>query len=602
VAEKFVSERNIKFMLYEVLDVGSLTRFPYFKEHSEEIFDMVIDAGLKLGKDLFRPVFSEMDKKPPELVDGRVKVHPSVKDVMKACGEGGWIAAHAPFEKGGQQLPLTISAVFRFILTAANYSASVYPFLTSGAAHLIDTFGSEELKRTYVPEMFSGNWQGTMAMTEPEAGSSLTDIKTMADPTDEGYYKLKGQKIFISAGDHDCVENVVHLLLAKIRGGPPGVKGISLFVVPKLRPDENGGGLVPNDVTVTAIYHKLGYRGAPITQLSLGDNNDCRGYLVGKPHEGLKYMFRMMNEARIDVGMGATGIASAAYYAALEYCRQRLQGRKITSKDPTLPQVPIIEHADVKRMLLFQRAVVEGSLALILRCAKWADLANMLEGEEKERYTLLLDLMTPVAKSYPSEMGILSVSQGLQCLGGYGYCDEFPLEQYYRDARIHPIHEGTTGIQGMDLLGRKVVMKNGKAFMAYLEEVGKTVGEAQDIGELAPYASQLEQVVERLKEVTAHLTGIAIKGDIELFLADATVYLEFFGIISIAWQWLAQAIHIQKGLKANPSGAEADFYNGKWRTFRYFYGYELPKAEGLANRLKNSDGLTVGMKPEWFSD
>jgi len=601
VAEKFVSERNLKFMLYDVFDAESLTRYPYFQEHNREIFDMVIDTGMKMGKDLFRASFSEMDKKPPELVDGVVKVHPSVKDIMKECGEGGWIAAHASFDMGGQQLPFSVMTAFRFILSAANYSASVYPFLTTGAAHLIESFGSEELKETYIPKMFAGQWQGTMAMTEPQAGSSLTDLSTMADPTDEGYYKIKGQKIFISAGDHDCVENVVHLMIVKIRGGPLGVKGISLFVVPKNRLED--GQLVPNDIAVTTVYHKLGYRGTPLTQLSMGENGDCRGWLVGEEHKGLRYMFQMMNEARIDVGAGAAAIATAAYYAALQYSEERLQGRKITSKDPSQPQIPIIEHADVKRMLLFQRAVVEGALSLLFQTARWADLIRVTEDEEeKEKYALLLDILTPIAKTYPSEMGILSVSQGLQCLGGYGYCDEFPIEQYYRDARIHPIHEGTTGIQGMDLLGRKVVMKNGKAFMLYLEEVGKTVQEAKADEELAPYAQQLEDALEKLKDVTGHLTNLAIKGDIELFLADASVYLEFFGIICIAWQWLLQAMHAQKGLSANPAEGESNFYNGKIQTFRFFFNYELPKIEGLATRLKNSDGLTIKMKPEWFSD
>jgi butyryl-CoA dehydrogenase len=311
-----------------------------------------------------------------------------------------------------------------------------------------------------------------MALTEPEAGSSLADITTMAEPTDHGYYKIKGQKIFISAGDHDGADNVIHLMLAKIKGAPAGVKGISLFVVPKKRIDEKGQ-LVSNDVVTSGVFHKLGYRGCPIAQLSMGDSDNCRGYLVGEPHQGLLLMFQMMNEARIGVGAGAAAIASAAYYSALDYTKTRLQGRKLSTKDPTLPQIPLIEHPDVKRMLLFQRSVIEGALSLLMQAAKYADLAIVLTGEEKEKNELLLDLLTPVAKSYPSEMGILSVSQGVQCLGGSGYCDDYPLEQYYRDARIHPIHEGTTGIQGLTLLGRNVTMKGGKAYKLYLEREGK---------------------------------------------------------------------------------------------------------------------------------
>jgi butyryl-CoA dehydrogenase len=457
------------------------------------------------------------------------------------------------------------------------------------------------MKKTYLPKMLSGKWQGTMALTEPEAGSSLSDITTIAEPTENGYYKMRGQKVFISAGDHDAVENVVHLMLAKIRGAPAGVKGISLFVVPKKRMDESGQ-LISNDLVTSGIFHKLGYRGCPIVQLSIGDNDDCRGYLVGEPNQGLLQMFQMMNEARIGVGAGATAIASAAYYAALDYSKKRLQGRKLSTKDPTLPQIPIIEHPDVKRMLLFQRSVVEGALALLTQCARYADLAMVLTGEEKEKNQLLLDLLTPVAKSYPSEMGLLSISAGLQCLGGSGYCDDYPLEQYYRDARIHPIHEGTTGIHGLDLLGRKVMMSHGKAYKLYLEEVEGTIRRAEASEELRSYGQKLKQSLARLQEVTAHLMEVRKKGNPELFLADATLYLEFFGIISVAWQWLIQGIAIMKALANNPNGAELNFYKGKFFAFRYFFEYELPKMEGLANRLMNSDGLTVEIEPDLFSD
>lgn len=600
MAEKFISIRNLQFLIYEMLKAEDLARYPYFQDHNKETFDMVLDTAMKMGRDILFPAFSEMDKKPPEFSKGKVYVHPVVETVIKACGEGGWISAHFSYDQGGQQIPNTIMTAFRGIFAAANYSAAVYPFLNTGAAHLILNFGSKELIDIYVPKLFSGQWQGTMALTEPQAGSSLTDLTTTATPQADGSYRLKGQKIFISCADHESTENIVNLLLARIEGAPPGIKGVSLFVVPKLRPDEKGG-LVSNDLTCIGIYHKLGYRGAPITQLSLGDNDDCRGWLVGEPNKGIRCMFQMMNEARIEVGMGAAAIASAAYYASLDYTRQRPQGRKITSKDPSEPQIPIIEHADVKRMLLFQRAIVEGSLSLLFHCAKYVDLVAVSEGEEKEKYELLLEILTPIAKSYPSEMGIWSVSQGLQCLGGYGYCDEFPLEQYYRDARIHPIHEGTTGIQGMDLLGRKVVMKNGKALVGFLSEIEQAVAEGRTIPECEAAARSLAEAVETLKEVTQSLAGLAIQGEIEKFLADATVYLEFFGIITIAWQWLLQAIAASKALGSSPSDQDKDFYVGKIHTFRYFFAYELPKISGLAARLRNSgDGLTIAMKSEYF--
>jgi butyryl-CoA dehydrogenase len=601
MASKFLSERNLRFLLYEVFDVASLTQYDTYKEYDGNMLDMVLKAAMELAEGLLWPHFQEMDKNPPEWVDDQIKVHPSVRKVLEECGEGGWIGTSIPFEWRGQQLPQMITQACTFIFAAANYSASVYPGLTSGAARLILNFGKEEMKKTYLPRMLAGKWQGTMALTEPEAGSSLSDITTIAEPTDQGYYKMRGQKIFISAGDHDAVENVVHLMLAKIQGAPAGVKGISLFVVPKKRVDEKGQ-LVFNDVVTSGIFHKLGYRGCPITQLSIGDNDDCRGDLVGEPNKGLLHMFQMMNEARIEVGVGATAIASAAYYAALEYTKKRLQGRRLSTKDPTLPQVPIIEHPDVKRMLLFQRSITEGSLALLIQCGKYADLAIVLTGEEKEKNELLLDLLTPVAKSYPSEMGLLSISLGLQCLGGSGYCDDYPLEQYYRDARIHPIHEGTTGIHGLDLLGRKVMMSNGKAYKLYLEEVQGTIRGAEKLEELEPYAQKLKESLEMLQKVTAHLMEVGKKESPELFLADATLYLEFFGIVSVAWQWLIQATAIVKALENRPDGVEANFYTGKFFAFRYFFEYELPKIQGLAKRLMNSDGLTVEINPDFFSD
>jgi butyryl-CoA dehydrogenase len=562
------------------------------------VFEIIINTAMRMAKTDLYPIFREMDKNPPTYENNAVHVHPAIRDFLQECGEGGWISATAGKEAGGQQLPFTIVAAAHFIWSSANYSAAVYPGLTMGAAHLIETFGSEWLKNTFLPPMFSGKWQGTMALTEPHAGSSLSDLTTSATPADDGSYRLKGQKIFISAGDHNAVDNVVHLMLARIKGAPPGVKGVSLFVAPKNRLGPSGE-LIPNDITVSAIYHKLGYKGAPITQLSIGENDDCSAYLVGEPNQGLKQMFQMMNEARIQVGLGAAAIASAAYYASLEYALQRPQGRPLAEKDPTIPQVPIIEHADVKRMLLFQRSVVEGSLSLILQCSLYSDLVKVSDAANREKYELLLDLLTPVAKTFPSEQGVLSVSQGLQCLGGYGYCDEFPLEQLYRDARIHPIHEGTTGIQGLDLLGRKVTMKGGKAGQLFFEEIESLADQASQFQELAVYGERLKEAGNTVRNVTMSLVGIAMNREVERYLADATLYLEMFGYLVIAWQWLLQG---QAARRSLDSGLEADFYKGKLLTMKYFFHYELPKIQGLATRLLEADGLTLSADPEAFKD
>ena len=601
MAKSFFSEKNLKFTLYNVHKVENLLEYKRFSDYNRESCDMILDTAKNIGNNFMYPLFSDMDKYAPEYTGSTIKVNSAVKEYMRTSGEGGWINAMFPAEHGGQQMPLSLFNACMFIFASANYSLSVYPGLTTGAASLIYNYGSEELKNSFAPNMVSGKWQGTMALTEPEAGSSLGDVKTSAEPSGDGYYLIRGQKTFISAGDHDNAENIVHLMLARIKGAPAGVKGLSLFVVPKQRITSSGK-LEFNDVNCAGCYHKMGYRGAPIAQLSMGESDDCRGYLVGEQNFGLTYMFRMMNEARINVGLGAAAISSAAYYAALEYTQERLQGRKVDEKDSLQNQVPIIEHADIKRMLLQQRSIFEGSLSLIVYAGKLVDLINVSEGDEKEKYELLLDFLTPIVKTYPSEMGVVSTSLAIQCLGGYGYSSEFPVEQYMRDSRIHPIHEGTTGIQGMDLLGRKVTMKKGAAVKLYLEEIKKTIDEASGISELKSSASALADAITLWKETTNSLLGIAFKNEIELFLADASLYLELSGIICIAWQWLMQGIAIQNMLKNSAAGIDRNFAEGKMYTLNYFFSYELPKISGLSVRLKNPDGITIKMKPEYFED
>jgi alkylation response protein AidB-like acyl-CoA dehydrogenase len=637
MATQFYSKRNLQFLLYEVFNAEVLTQYSYYQDHARETFDMVLDSAEQISEKLLKPLLTEMDRKEPQLVDGRIKIHEGMFPILKKFGEDGWINAGFSYDEGGQQIPSTVLSSAAFIFQAANYSSSVFPFLTSGAANLIRSFGSQELKETFTPKMYTGEWQGTMALTEPDAGSSLSDISTTAEPTEnEGVYKIKGQKIYISAGDHDGCDNVIHLMLAKIKGGPSGAKGISLFVVPQKRAmsfepravsnelsalsheqravSENdseqlttqGSKLIAqslelqdNDVITAGVYHKMGYKGAPIAHLMVGSNDNTFGYLVGEPHKGLTYMFQMMNEARIGVGMNATAIGTAAYYASLEYAKERPQGRVISDKDITKPQVQIIRHADVKRMLLFQKAVVEGSLALLTQCSMYADLASVTEGEEKEHYHLLLDLLTPIAKSYPSEMCCLTTSAAVQILGGAGYTTDFPVEQFYREARIHPIHEGTTGIHGLDLLGRKIIIKNGKSLQLLVAEILKTIEKASSIDRLKPFAQKLQTYLGKTDTVTKHLLGLASK-DLEIFLSDATLYLELFGIMTIAWQWLVQAIKAEEALLAGATGDDYDFYQGKIFTLRYFYEYELVKIDSLMKRLLSEDNVTVEMEAGWF--
>ncbi|MDX2002533.1 MAG: acyl-CoA dehydrogenase [Chitinophagales bacterium] len=598
MAKQYVSMRNLRFLLNEVFQAEQLTQYPYFAEHSRETFEMTLDAAKQIADTLLFPYYVEMDKDKPHYEDGTIKVHPVVKDIMKTFGEGGWINAPKPFEVGGQQMPLLVYNLAGLIFHSANTAAAAFPFLTAGAANLIDTFGTEELKAIYLDPMYSGKWQGTMALTEPQAGSSLSDITSTAIPNEAGYYTIKGQKIYISGGDHDAVENVVHLYLARIQGAPGGVKGISLFAVPKYRLEN--GQLVFNNVTTAGAYGKMGIKGAPIAHIMAGEQGECRGWLIGEPHRGLSYMFQMMNEARLGVGMISAGLASGAYYASLEYANERPQGRPLSNKDVNVPQSLIIEHADVKRMLLQQKAVVEGSQALIAQCSLYADIEHVATGEEKERANLLLELLTPIAKTFPAEMGIQSISNGLQVLGGAGFCDDFPLQQYYRDTRINPIYEGTTGIQALDLLGRKVPMKGGQALMLLGAEVQETLAKAKQYEMLVPYAEALEQTQGKLVEVTMFLMGLAQQDRPEVFLADATLYLEYFGYVVIGWQWLKQGVVAAEALGKSQSGDELHFYQGKIHTLKYYFNYELPKTRGLHARLSNNDKLTLEMPAEYL--
>jgi alkylation response protein AidB-like acyl-CoA dehydrogenase len=599
MADKFMSMKNLSFTLNS--RGGRYRSFTpdYLNDHTPKTIDMVFKAAFDLGKKVLHPMFEEMDRNPPELLGGKVHVHKGVRPMLETLGEDGWISALFPEQWEGENMPSSLLLCLNFIFATANYSASVYAGLTMGAAKLILSFGSDTLQNTYLPPMLAGKWQGTMALTEPEAGTSLGDLAAEAIPMKDGQYKIVGEKIFISAGDHDGVDNVVHLMLARIKGAPAGVKGISLFVVPKFRPDGQGN-LVENDVVVTQVFHKLGYRGAPITALRMGEKKNCMGYLVGRKHRGLSYMFQMMNNARLEVGMGATAIATAAYHSALGYCRTRCQGRKITAPKGSSP-IPIIGHPDVRRMLLFQRAVCEGSLALILQCGMYEDI--LAKDPSQKECHLLLELLTPVAKTYPAEMGILSTSSAIQCFGGYGYCDDFPVEQHFRDMRIHTIHEGTTGIQAMDLLGRKLTMENGRALILLKQEMEGTMESAQTYPELTKMSQELGSAMGMLEKTTLGLGTVAMEKGPDAYLADASLFLEMFGIMVIAWQWLTMAQAACMVLETEKSGKKDTlFYRGKLSVAQYFFSYELPKMQGLAKTLENSTQMTLNMDEDSFTD
>lgn len=597
---KYMCMDTLKFILFEVHHIEEVFLYPRYSEYNEEMANLLLDSTKQWADRDFYPYFKEMDEKPVYFKEGKVFSHPIIKEVFKEAGSNGFLGCYFDYDEGGVQMPVSLSNGNNHIIESANNHLPGYLGLTSGAAHLISVFGNQQLKETYIPNMLNGNWGGTMALTEPQAGSSLSDLTTKAIPQSDNTYHIEGQKIFISGGDHQGVDNFIHLTLARIEGAPEGTKGISLFVVPKYLPD--GEKLQFNNVETVGDFQKLGQRGYSTVHLVYGENSPCKGFLVGEPNKGLNYMFQMMNGARIDVGMTAASTATAAYYHSLQYAKERPQGRKILNsgkKDISEKQTLIINHPDVRRMLYQQKAIVEGSLSLLMYCSKLQDIVLCETGEKREKARILLDFLTPIAKTYPSEMGQLSISNGLQILGGYGYCMDFVLQQYARDIRIMSIYEGTTGIQSLDLLGRKVTMENGKALQLISEIIQSTIKEAMNFEALKEYAVTLGEKLKEMNTALEYLIPYSLKGDYEIFLADATIFMEMVSTIIIGHQWLMMGLVSYKAM-SDPESTRNEFYRSKWQTMRFFYKYELPKTKASLETLLHHDKLTIDSKEEPF--
>lgn len=600
MATPFMNRRDIDFMLYELLECETLTKLPRYEEHSKDTFDAILDVAGEIAREHFYPHAAACDSREPTLVDGKVVTIPEVKKAIEVFAEAGFFAASHPREWGGVQLPMVVSQAVMSFFMAANIGTAAYPFLSMAASNLISTFGSESQKNRFLPPMLAGRFFGTMALTEPQAGSSLSDIAASAIPHPDGHYLVKGNKIFISGGEHELSENIIHLVLARIEGAPPGVKGLSLFIVSRCHVNADGSRGPANDVALSGLVHKMGWRGITSTLLNFGENDGCIGYLLGEPHKGLGYMFHMMNEARIMVGLCATTLAYAAYLFSLDYARNRPQGRLPSAKDPHSKQVMIVEHADVRRMLLTQKAYVEGALSLVLYAALLFDRQKgSVAEEERKRSALLLDILTPVVKAWPSVYCLEANSLAIQVLGGYGYTREYPVERYFRDNRLNQIHEGTTAIQGIDLLGRKVTMENGAAFAALIEEIGKTISNTVKEQSLAEYSKELDVSLQLVKESTDRLLMERQSAGDDLFLSNATAYLEMVGHLVIGWMWLRQAEVATRRCKT-ATGANLDFYCGKIQACRYFFKWELPKIQYQSKILNSMDPTCYEMQDRWF--
>lgn len=592
---KILSKRDLEFMLYEWLDVESLTSRDRFEVHSRETFDAVLKLAEDIAEHDFAPHNTKSDRNEPEFDGECVHVIPEIAVALKAFNDSGMLTGAMDESIGGVQLPHVVHSASFAWFQGANIATANYAMLTMANANLLLAYGTPYQVRTYVRPMAEGRFFGTMCLSEPQAGSSLTDIATRAVRTTEGIYRLTGTKMWISGGDHELSENIVHLVLARTPSAPSGVKGLSLFIVPKylVNRDESIG--ERNDVVLAGVNHKMGNRGTINTFLSFGDgrfsplgDSGAVGYLVGEENHGLEYMFHMMNEARIGVGAGAVALGYTGYLHACDYARNRLQGRSVSAKNPESVQVPIVSHPDVRRMLLASKSYVEGGLALVLYCARLLD-EQETAGSEEDRASakLLLDVLTPLAKSWPSQWCLAANDLAIQVHGGYGYSSEYSVEQFYRDNRLNMIHEGTHGIQAIDLLGRKVTIDDGAGLRALADAIGTTLTRARH--NHVDFATPLDDIFTRVVDVTKTLWA---DGDASKALANASLYLEVVGHVVIAWMWLEQLLAVGDHV--------GDFYDGKRAAARYFFTYELPQVQPKLDRLAGRDTLFLEVDDAWF--
>ena len=597
--------QTLDHLLHDWLQVHALLQRPRFAEHSAETFAQVLDTCERIAREQFAPVNRLVDTEEPRFDGERVHLPRATHEAVAAYVGSGMLAAAQDFAIGGLQLPCVIEMAANAFFSKASVALAGYAMLTSGNANLLMAHGTERQREVFAKAEFAGRWFGTMCLSEPQAGSSLSDVATRAVPDGEDFeadplgprYRLRGHKMWISAGEHELTENIVHLVLAKIPGPDgrlvPGTKGISLFIVPKWLVDVDGALTGErNDVALAGLNHKLGYRGTTNTLLNFGEGRfpvrggaGAIGYRVGAPGEGLRCMFHMMNEARIGVGLGAVMLGYAGYEASLDYARNRPQGRPLTAagKDPATPQVPIVQHADVKRMLLAQKAYCEGGLALALYCARLVDELHTGEAAAAKEAGLLLEVLTPIAKSWPSEWCLEANSLAIQVHGGYGYTRDFPVEQHWRDQRLNMIHEGTHGIQALDLLGRKVVMDGGAGLKLLATRINATIERAGHVVALATYANGLAAALQQLGAATKAAWSTGAPEDA---LANATPYLQAFGHVVLAWLWLDVAL--------------ASDDPGRRAALRYFHAYELPKIDAWLAVVSAREPVCRDMHDDWF--
>lgn len=603
--ESILSTTDIDFLLYDWLRVDQLCSRQRFSDHSREVFDSVLSASEELAKEQFAPHARKSDLNEPTFDGKTVTLIPEIKAALGQFADIGLLSATMDESVGGIQLPQTVAKACFAWFQAANIATASYPMLTMANANLLLEYGTEEQIEKYVLPELDGRFFGTMCLSEPEVGSSLGDVTTKAVPDPdggEGAFRVHGTKMWISGGDHELSENIVHLVLARAEGDQPGVKGLSLFLVPKHLVDDDGSLGERNDVVLSGLNHKMGWRGTTNTLLNFGEGAHTPagragavGYLVGERGKGLACMFHMMNEARIGVGAGAVAVGYHGYLDALRYARDRRQGRPDGAKGANSPPVPITAHADVRRMLMASKSYVEGGLGLTLYAARLLDDSETAETQaERDRAALLLDVLTPIVKTWPSVWCLKANDHAIQVLGGAGYTRDHDVEQLYRDNRLNPIHEGTHGIQAKDLLGRKAVMSGGEGLRVLLEQMRTTIAEAADTSAWNDEAAALSSAADRIETVTA---AVWSDGDPVSALENAWTYLEAVGHTVMAWLWL------QQGMTAEATAqdrGDSSFLRGKIATARYFFTHELPLTGPWFDLVESRSTTFADLDDSWL--
>jgi len=617
MANLLVDERDVKFVLYEQLRIDELCESEKYSEFSREMFDMVLDAAQKLAERELAPINQEGDQKGVVLEQGQVHVPESFQHAYQLYCEGGWASLPVDPEMGGQGFPKVLYCATMEQFVSANQALMMYPGLTIGSARLIELYGTEEQQRTYMDKMYTGEWCGTMCLTEPQAGSDVGALRTKAVKKPDGTYSIVGNKIFISAGDHDLTENIIHLVLARVEGAPPGTKGISIFIVPKFRIENDT--FVPNDVTTAAVEKKMGIHASATCALNFGEKDDCVGFLLGEENQGMKIMFNMMNEARLAVGFQGLAQATAAYMYALRYAKERYQGPEIsTMKDPSAPKVPIIQHPDVRRMLMWMKSVTEGIRSLLYYAGYCEDRVLTSKDEaEREKFQGFLDILIPICKAWSSDMGFRVTELAIQIHGGYGYCREYPVEQFMRDCKITSVYEGTNGIQALDMVGRKLGYKQGALFRSIASETGNLLKLAKNNYRLKDIVEPFDEARKHLIEVTRYFGLKSITEDFMIPILYATPYLELFGDVAVGFMLLWQAVIADRRLEELYSDAKADtpqkkaefvktnrsaaFYRGKVASAQFFANTILSLAKGKARAIMSGERSAIDLPEESFA-